>query len=54
MGEACASSSIGMCFEAGVVKFDFGENVFSDLVKAVAVISQHVHPIVDLSLVVTL
>ena len=43
-----------MCSEAGAVKLDFSEDVTACLVKAIAVLAKHVHPVVDLSLVVVL
>lgn len=43
-----------MCFEAGSVELDFGKNVPTNFVTTVGVLIEHVHPIVDLSLVVEL
>ncbi len=48
---SCASSSTGSVavgLEAGTVEFDFGEDVPPHLIKAVPVVSKHVHPVVDL------
>ena len=51
---SCASSStgsVGVCPDAGTVEFDLGEDVPPHLIKAVSVVSEHVHPVVDLAFV---
>ena len=51
---SCASlptGSVGVCLDTGTVEFDLGEDVPPHLIKAVSVVSKHVHPVVDLAFV---